>query len=115
MNTSTSTKKKDKFHPHVHLENLIKNKFGLFIEVNHRQFDPPTLNFRDKPIRARTTVRAFKSIEDAKNFFQKKGVFAVAGAISECSIHDNFVKRVGLQKALHRLYREISQKVKESQ
>lgn len=97
------------FKPHVHLERLVKDKFGVYVEVFHDQFDPPIKNHRNKPIRARTTVMAFKSVEDAKAASINPGsVDAVAIAVSECSSKDNFEKRVGLTKAYHRLYRVLA-------
>lgn len=101
---------------HIFLENLIKDKFNVFIEVYHNQFDTPVrLPNSKKLIRARTTVLAYSSAEDAMKAHNEPGsVEAIALASSECSVNDQFVKRVGLQKALHRLYRELSSKVKVS-
>lgn len=97
------------FKPHVHLERLVKEKFGVYIEVFHDQFNPPILNYRNKPIRARTTVMAFKSAEDAKAASVHPGsVTAVAVATSECSVNDTFEKRIGLTRAYSRLYRVLA-------
>jgi hypothetical protein len=101
------------FKPHVHLERLVKEKFGVYVEVFHDQFNPPILNHRNKPIRARTTVMAFRNIEDAKAASQNPGsVQAIALASSECSVNDTFEKRVGLTKAYSRLYRELAKGAK---
>jgi hypothetical protein len=97
------------FKAHVYLDSLIKQKFNVFLEIYHDQFNPPIPNYRRKLIRARTTVMAFKSAEDAMLAHKNPGTITpVAIASSECSAEDVFVKRVGLQKSLHRLYRQLS-------
>ena len=96
---------------HIFLESLIKEKFGVFLEVYHNQFDPPVkLPNSRKLIRARTTVMAYRSPEEAELASKNPGTIkALAIASAECSVQDTFIKRVGLSKALHRLYRELSQ------
>lgn len=99
--------KPEKGKVHVFLENLIQQKFGVFLEVQHKQFEGNSVT-SGKPIRARTTVMAFSTKEDAKNFKTNNKIPFVSCAHSECSIHDNFSKKVGLTKALHRLYRNLA-------
>lgn len=98
------------FKAHVYLDQLIKDKFGVFLEIYHDQFSPPIPNYRRKLIRARTTVMAFASAEDATKAHKNPGtVIPIAISSSECSEGDIFIKRVGLEKALRRLYRQLSE------
>ena len=109
MNALTNNKPaKNKVH--VFLESLIKEKFGVFLEVYHNQFDPPVkLKNSRKLIRARTTVMAYKDAREAELASRNPGTIKpLALASAECSVQDTFIKRVGLQKSLHRLYRELS-------
>ncbi len=106
---STTAQKSSTFKVHVHLEKLIKDKFGVFLEVYHDQFNPPIKNYRNKPIRARTTVMAYSSANDAVKASKEPGsVIPVGIAHAECSANDVFEKRVGLAKAYHRLYRVLA-------
>jgi len=108
MNTLINNKPA-KNQVHIFLENLIKHNFGVFLEVYHTQFKEPVLNSRRKPIRARTAVMAYRNAEEAERASNNPGtVKPLAVCVAECSINDPFVKRVGLQKSLHRLYRELS-------
>jgi hypothetical protein len=100
---------KNKQHIHVMLEELIREKFNVFLEIHHDRFSPPVKNYRNKFIIARTTVAAYKSKEDAIMAHKNKGsVMPIITTVSECSIGDQFIKKVGLAKALHRMYRELS-------
>jgi hypothetical protein len=105
-----TTNKPAKKNIHLYLESLINQKFGVFLEVHHTQFDKrnPGFSAHGKPLRARTAVLAYKTKEDAINVRNNLEIKPVAMAISECSISDNFEKRVGLSKALHRLYRNLA-------
>jgi len=108
MNTQNNKPATNKVH--IFLENLVKQKFGVFLEVYHTQFNPPVkLPNSRKLIRARTTVMAYRNAEEAEQASKNPGTIKpIALASAECSVGDNFVKRVGLQKSLHRLYRELS-------
>jgi hypothetical protein len=99
---------------HLYLEELIRTRFGVFLDIIHTQFtkEDPCFSAYGKPLRARTAVFAYKSKEDAIAVRENPEVKPVAMAISECSLNDQFNKRVGLQKALHRLYRELAAKEK---
>jgi hypothetical protein len=110
VNMTTQNNKPAKNKVHVFLENLIKQKFGVFLEVYHTQFNPPVkLPNSRKLIRARTTVMAYKDAREAELASQNPGTIKpLALASAECSVQDTFIKRVGLQKSLHRLYRELS-------
>jgi len=116
MNTSyniTSQFTKTKFEPHIYLESLIREKFGVFLEIHHDRFDTPVKNYRDKFIIARTMVAAYKSKEDAIQAHKNKGsITPIVTTISECSVGDSFIKKVGLAKALHRMYRDLASKSK---
>jgi len=95
---------------HLYLESLINQKFGVFLEVHHTQFDKknPGFSAYGKPLRARTAVLAYKTKEDAINVRNNPEIQPVSVAIAECSVNDPFEKRVGLSKALHRLYRNLA-------
>ena len=112
MNTLTNNQPAQN-QVHIFLESLIKQNFGVFLEVYHTQFKEPVLNSRRKLIRARTAVMAYRNAEEAEQASNNPGTIEpVAFSVSECSVNDQFVKRVGLQKSLHRLYRELSNKRK---
>jgi len=54
-------------------------------------------------------VAAYKSKEDAIMAHKNKGsITPILTTVAECSAGDSFVKKVGLAKALHRMYRELS-------
>ncbi len=112
MKNNNNTKNKNsnppKKHVHIYLENLIREKFNVFLEVHHTQFSKtnPGHSVYGKPICARTMVAAYKTKEDVMN--AKNWVLPIAISSAECSLKDNFEKRVGLAKALHRLYRVLS-------
>ena len=95
---------------HVYLETLLKEKFGVFLEVYHTQFNPPVrLPGSNVSIRARTAVMAYRSRAEADIANAAPGtVKPLAMATAECSIRDPFIKREGLRIALHRLYRELA-------
>jgi len=100
-----SNKNRGKFLVHLHLEELIQKRFGAYVDVEHSQFNPLVTNERGKEIKARTTVWAYQTIDDAK-----KGENPIAVANAECSKNDAFVKREGLTLALRRLYRDLASK-----
>lgn len=108
-----NTNKPAKNLVHIYLNDLINKAFGVTLEIHHTQFDDKNPGFSSygKPIRARTAVLAYKTREDAieakKN--PSSGVKPLTIAIAECSIKDSFNKRVGLTKALHRLYRNLAE------
>lgn len=107
---TTQNNKPAKNKVHIFLENLVKQKFGVFLEVYHTQFpEPVKLPNSRKLIRARTTVMAFKSAEEAEQASKNPGsVQALAIASAECKIEDQFIKKIGLQIALRKIYRELS-------
>lgn len=107
--TITTHYTKSKFEPHTYLEGLIRDKFGVFLEIHHDRFPTPIKNHRNKLISARTMVAAYKSKEDAILAHKNKGTITpILTTVSECSAADQFVKKVGLAKALHRMYRELA-------
>ncbi len=93
-NGSNPTKEK----LHIYLANLVKKKFGVFLEIDHQRFDNA-----DSKLRAITRIRAYNSLEDAKN---NKNM--IAAGLSHCSRGDQFVRSTGLEIALRRLYRDLS-------
>jgi len=102
-NQNTNTK----FKAHVHLMNLIKQRFNVVLEVRHDRFDNLT-NPMDKSSgfpRAITHVEAYANIEDAHN---RQNVLATAAAY--CSWNDQFTRSAGLTVALRRLYQELAAK-----
>ena len=100
-----------KIVPHIYLENLCRDKFGVFLEVQHTRFTEPVLNHRNKYITARTMVAAYRSKEDAIQANKNPGTIApICITTSECALGDQFIKKLGLAKALHRMYRVLSQK-----
>ncbi len=109
---------KPKFLVHNYLENLVKEKFGVFVDITHEQYNPPIKNPRNKMIKARTSVFAYNNVQEAitasKEFHSSATatVFPLAVAHSECAIGDVFVKRDGLTRALRRLYRDLANKRK---
>lgn len=108
MNTNT-TNTTSEFKKHVFLENLCREKFGVFLEVQHVRFDTPISNYRNKPIIARTMVAAYRSKEEAIAANKNKGTInPICITTSECALGDQFVKRVGLAKALERMYRVLA-------
>lgn len=97
------------FAPHVYLEKLINSKFGVFLEIHHDRFSPPIKNHRNKLISARTMVAAYKTKEEAISVKKKQGVIVpICVSASECSVEDQFEKKIGLTKALNRMYRHLS-------
>jgi len=95
---SVQNTKSGKFLLHNHLENLL-NQRGYYVDIKHEQFPG------NKKVRATTTVKAYKSVEDAK-----KKVNSVGEAVAICSVNDQFVKTYGLTVALRRLYRDLVNK-----
>jgi hypothetical protein len=112
MNITANKPTKDRIH--TYLEDLIRNRFGVFLDVHHTQFtkENPGFSAYGKPLRARTAVFAYKSKEDAIAVRDNPEIKPVCVAISECAISDQFNKKVGLSKSLHRLYRELAAKEK---
>lgn len=110
MTINTNTSNPTKKTVHIFLEKLIQDKFGVFIDVCHTQFDKkdPGFSAFGKPIRARTAVFAYASKTDAINAKLGIQVMPLSIATAECSVKDNFEKRVGLTKALQRLYRNLA-------
>jgi hypothetical protein len=110
----TAVNKPAKASVHTYLEDLIRNRFGVFLDVVHTQFSKksPGYSAYGKPLRARTAVFAYRSKEDAIAVRENPEIKPVGMAISECSVNDQFNKKVGLSKALHRLYRELAAKEK---
>lgn len=95
---------KSKFLPHVYLENLIRKEFNPYLVVRHDRFDDkPILNSRNRLIRARTVVAAYKSKEDAARLPDNPVTYAYA----ECAVADRFERAKGLNVAYNRLYREL--------
>jgi hypothetical protein len=111
---SIITNKPAKDKVHVYLEELFKEKFGVFLEIHHTQFNPPVrLPHSRKTIRARTAVMAYKDRAEVDIANSAPGtVKPLAITESCCAANDVFVKREGLRLALHRLYRELSAKKK---
>ena len=111
------TNKPAKNQAHIFLESLIQQKFGVFLEVRHDQFPTPIrIPCSNKTIRARTVVFAYQNRDDAFiNSTNPGTVRPVSMAIAECSERDQFVKRVGLYKALHRLHRNLAEMKKEEE
>lgn len=93
---------------HVFLENILKDTFGVYLEVYHTQFKEPISISRNKRIRARTVVMAYRSKEEALASCANPGtVKPLAITSAECSIEDQFVKKIGLEKAYRRLYKQL--------
>jgi hypothetical protein len=112
-NMKIKTNNPAKCQVHIYLNNLICEKFNVILEIQHKQFtdkNPAYSFFSGKPIRARTSVAAFKTKEDAILHSKDPKIMPIVIAFSECSIKDSFCKRTGLAKALHRLYRGLANK-----
>ena len=86
---------------HERLTDLIKKRFGVYLEINHRQYPSP-----DAPYSAVTTVMAFRSLVDARS-----GVNPLGQAQAKCVRGDQFVRAKGLEIALRRLYRDLAAKI----
>lgn len=89
---------KQKFLPHVHLENLIKNKFGVSLTIRHAQ------NVIGRPEGGYTSVTAYSD---------KHAVAPIAQEIAYCRPGEAFNKRTGLTVSLRRLYRTLAEFTKE--
>lgn len=99
MNTNI----KNPIHIHEKLATLIKQKFGVFLEVNHSRFSYPVTIDQNADIIAITTVTAYENLEDARS--QRN---AVGFARAFCAVRDRFERRKGLTLALQRLYRQLA-------
>lgn len=113
VESSTEAPVKDKkipFKAHVHLEKLIKSKFGVILEVRHETYSKsaPASTRSGKPIVGSTSVFAFKSKEDAIAW-RDGTVKPLASAVAKCGINDTFTKVNGLTRALNRLYRNLKE------
>lgn len=93
---------KAKFHPHVHLANLIQNRFGAHIELTHTPVNGE-LSSRNQPLSHITTAIAYPSIADAK---KHENVLGIGRAM--CVKGDRFERKVGATVALRRLYRDLA-------
>lgn len=90
-------------HVHEKLATLIKQRFNVFLEVNHSRFSSPVTIDQNADITAITTVAAYQSLEDARSQRNPVGL-----ARAFCSVHDRFERRRGLTIALQRLYRQLA-------
>lgn len=90
-------------HTHEKLTKLIKDRFGVFLEVEHNRFDTPITIDQNADITAITTVTAYYTLEDARTKYNR-----IEFARACCSIHDRFERRKGLEIAMRRLYRQLA-------
>lgn len=89
---------------HEFLINLIKTKFNVFLEIHHERFSEPFHPITTGlPIRARTVVMAYRSLEDAR-----RGYSFIAMGTANCAWQDRFERAKGLTIALQRLYRQLA-------
>lgn len=89
---------------HVYMTNLIKERFGVFLEIRHSQYPQGYIpRQHTRPVRAITDVWAYRTPEDARHFRD-----SVAHASACCGMSDQFVRAKGIEVAMKRLYRKLA-------
>lgn len=89
---------------HQHLAKIIKERFGVFLEVQHLQYpNGHRIRKHEHMFRAVTHVWAYHSLDDARNFREP-----ITRASAYCGMSDQFVRAEGLVIAMRRLYRQLA-------
>lgn len=84
--------------PHVYLQNLIKSKYKVILEVYYGNGTPKYHPVTEKPYMNYCIVQAYNNVDDAR-----AGRDLIEEAVSYCSEKDNYNKQKGLLIALRRL------------
>lgn len=84
--------------PHVYLQNLIKSKYKVVLEVYYGNGAPKYHPVTDKPYMNYCIVQAYNNMDDAR-----AGRDCIEETVSYCSEKDNYNKQIGLLIALRRM------------
>lgn len=88
--------------PHVYLQNLIKSKYKVVLEVYYGNGAPKYHPVTDKPYMNYCIVQAYNNVDDAR-----AGRDMIEEAVSYCSEKDNYDRHLGLLIALRRLNKQL--------
>lgn len=84
--------------PHVYLQNLIKSRYSVVLEIIYGNGIPRYHPVTEKPYMQYCVIQAYNNVDDAR-----AGRDLIEESVSYCSEKDNYDRHLGLLIALRRL------------